>query len=213
MKQELSIKASALKALNRIASTDLTRYVINGVHVELNTKGCTLTATDGRRLITLHRDDQRFDEEISFTIPSVLINALPESMLFNKLPVLVDCDEKQISIRNYDLELRSLPVGGDYPNWRAVVPNEWPKGFNAEALAVNYEYLQDIFEALKELASNTSSAVIAQATELDPICIRVASGFGELLAMLMPVRFNNKDIFAIPDFAKPETSHSDVATT
>lgn len=203
MKKELALKASLLKSLNRIASTDETRYVINGVNVELDAKGYTLTATDGRRLITLHSDAQTFDEEISFTIPSLLIKALPDSMLSGRLPVLIDYNEKNISIRDCDLELRCLPIGGNYPNWRAVVPKEWPTGFKPDAIGLNYEYLTEIFETIKDLATNTRGVILAQEKETDPICILAPHhGDGELFAILMPVRFS--ETFAIPEFAKPE---------
>ena len=86
-------------------STDETRMVLNGVHVEREGLMCHLVATDGKRLHVHTFDPGMFDDDIQM-IESGLYEVIIKS------PKLIVIAESE--------------CGSKYPNWRAIVPWEKP---------------------------------------------------------------------------------------
>jgi hypothetical protein len=182
--RDFKIKASVLRAFNRIASTDATRLVINGVHVELDSTGYTLVATDGRRLLSMRGDDQIFAESCQFIIPRPLIESMPP--LFGRLPVRVFFDERVVIITDDALVLEYPKIEGNYPKWRDVVPKDWPGQFNGAALTADFDYFADILISIKEI-TDSSHCSVAQEGEDDPICFRPKRQDYDLFALQMPI--------------------------
>src|SRR5688572_22703331 len=77
MKYNATILVRELQAMRLLASEDETRFVLNGVHVELGPEHVLLIATDGRRLGVLRCGASVNDAApIRFTIPVEAIDRI-----------------------------------------------------------------------------------------------------------------------------------------
>jgi DNA polymerase III subunit beta len=105
-------------------STDETRYVLNGVSLELNGH-LRVVATDGRRL--------SFDEcELSTSVPAtnLILPRLAAQVLAKHLPddgsvgVWAEEGKNRVSFDLGDRTLTSKVIEGVFPNYRQVMPTE-----------------------------------------------------------------------------------------
>lgn len=149
----VSIPVTAdLFKLAPFASTDETRYVLCGVHLEAAAGGPLRTvATDGRRLAVLTGDN--VPAEVSATLPTAACN------LFTKLAaaggtLTVGPNFARLDVPGFAASTKL--VEGGYPNWRLVIPTEMKTRVTADPHALT--------EALRRVAlvcSEKSSAVKA----------------------------------------------------
>ncbi len=124
-----SIREAILEAM-QCASTDETRYILNGCYLDLSDQRCQqIVATDGRHLYSSN----------SFSLPLQQSLLIPDRKFlgwreFNsdgewQLQVQPGKDGPgmlQISSRRWSFQTRQIE--GNYPNWRQVVPA--PKQYN-----------------------------------------------------------------------------------
>ena len=111
-----------LKKTSYAASTDETRYVLNGVLMSFADGKLTTVATDGRRL-ALVESEVEFSEETDMILPSKAVTEL--------LHILGDAGTVRIFPRNNqvvfsfgDTMLSSKLIEGTYPNFRQVIPSQ-----------------------------------------------------------------------------------------
>jgi len=114
-----SVRESLHQALE-CASTDETRYILNGVFIDAsNPKAFNVVGTDGRHLYSAN----------SFTLPIKLSLLIPSHKFlgwkeFNsdgEWQMKADSDHIQLSSRRWRFITRQIQ--GNYPNWRQTVPN------------------------------------------------------------------------------------------
>ena len=114
-----SVRESLHQALD-CASTDETRYILNGAFIDAsNPKAFNVVGTDGRHLYRAN----------SFTLPIKLSVLIPSHKFlgwkeFNQdgeWQMKADSDNIQLSSRRWRFITRQIQ--GNYPNWRQTVPN------------------------------------------------------------------------------------------
>ncbi|MDD2634367.1 MAG: DNA polymerase III subunit beta [Bacteroidales bacterium] len=105
---------------------DELRPVMNGIYVELKTKGINFVATDAHKLVRYTNKDVQVEEEASFILPkkpaAILKSVLPKAFS----DVTLEFDEKNavFSFENFRLICRL--VEGVYPNYSTVIPKDNP---------------------------------------------------------------------------------------
>lgn len=105
-------------------SRDETRYILNGVLLEVKGKGIKLVATDGRRLALIKKELEspiEFKKEV--IIPTKAINELIRN-LREEGQVKITFGENQISFQIDNIVLVSRLIEGQFPSYEQVIPKE-----------------------------------------------------------------------------------------
>jgi DNA polymerase III subunit beta len=141
----------SLASVAGCASSDVTRYVLNGVHFNPEDGG-RVVATDGRRLACA----PAVVPPTPFTLPSATVNVLAHPVFTgNDVHVrLWNVDEGEwISIRSGSHHLVSKRIEGDFPNYRQVIP-----AFTPELVTFAPEHRVAVIKWLRSLSDNQSGA-------------------------------------------------------
>jgi DNA polymerase-3 subunit beta len=124
----LRVEQAALRDMLRntsyAASSDETRYVLNGVFMSFKGDKLTVVATDGRRLALMEKE-----MEVPKAAETELV--LPTKAVAELLHLLGDKDEAQLSVGENQVivnigstTVASKLIEGTYPNFRQVIPTE-----------------------------------------------------------------------------------------
>ena len=196
----------------KAASTDATRYVLNGVFIEETEKGVRATATDGRRLVTVESEDKEGMTPADFPavpgmetapngatakiIPSESIKSalksLPKANRV-KLPILQKClvklGENQATLATTDLSNASVQpsriIDGNFPNYKAVIPTKTP----ILKMGLSPELLGSLCEVLASNAGDDRAVVFEFYGPEEPVKMTVTNREGiTTTAVLMPVK-------------------------
>ena len=113
-----------LKKTAYAASTDETRYVLNGVFMSFKADKLTVVATDGRRLALVEREmEVPKGAEAELILPTKAVTEL-QRLLGDKGDVKLAIGENQMLISFDGTTLSSKLIEGTYPNFRQVIPTE-----------------------------------------------------------------------------------------
>ncbi|MDE2293694.1 MAG: DNA polymerase III subunit beta [Elusimicrobia bacterium] len=107
------------------ASSDETRYVLNGVFWKASGGQLELVATDGRRLALARRDILPKDKEFRAIIPTKVLAELQRltgAADGDAGPVQVAITENQVAFQTPETTMISRLVEGSFPNYEQVVP-------------------------------------------------------------------------------------------
>lgn len=137
----IEVNGNLFRAVMAFASTEETRYYLNGVYIEPHETGALLVATDGHRLVCVHDVDAKCDKAAIVKLPPVMLAALaPEKIVIQDEGDEEECGGDTQStyaegparsltidadgIATVGKELRSAHsvfIDGKYPDWRKVV--------------------------------------------------------------------------------------------
>ena len=202
----------ALQAAALAASTDKSRFHLNGVFFQECEDYSRFVATDGQRMhITTHRaDDVTIDETAtpirSFIIPSQTITAFSK-IIKATYPRLADddllfkseSDQIRISLAcNPEPSLLFTPVGGTFPDYRRVIPNESAYDNGSPIACYNYEFLNDFGKAGKLLFETKTKGLIIKnqpnANDGRPATVLLDDDKAKVFAgILMTLRMKERD--------------------
>src|SRR5438270_2221101 len=118
-----------MKKTSFAISTDESRYVLNGIYLNLKDHKMTMVATDGRRLALVDEDvDVAENSQGEFIVPAKAVNELTR-LLQEKGDVEIRYAENQASFTLKDEKGSSVLIvtkliEGNYPNYRQVIPSE-----------------------------------------------------------------------------------------
>lgn len=106
------------------ASTDETRYVLNGVLLTFQGEKLSVVATDGRRLALVEQEVEfPAEAEADFVIPSKTVAELMRT-LQDAGNLKIQASDNQISFHFDEMFVVSKLIEGTFPNFRQVVPNQ-----------------------------------------------------------------------------------------
>ena len=105
-----------LPAVLPACSTDESKAILQGVHVVCDGAACSLTATDGHRLVM--RSVESDTPAIALTVPARAMALLRE-------PVTVAADAVHVSFTAGDTTITSRILTGTYPNVAQLVPERF----------------------------------------------------------------------------------------
>ncbi len=135
------------------ASTDETRYVLNGVLLSFRDGKLTMVATDGRRLALVENEIEiAEDAEADMILPSKAVNELSH-VLKESGDLKISVQENQIVFEFSDVLVASKLIDGTYPNFRQVIPSQCE-----ERVSVERELLLTALRRVSLIAANKSSA-------------------------------------------------------
>lgn len=207
---EFFINWKYLKAMNHLASRDQCRYVLNGVCVERRKNFAVLVATDGRKLGAYRASitDEKYVSSCNFIIPSFLIQKI-DVPRDGDSRILVETVQENLGNQQYvtvfsgidGLSMGCRTVGGNYPNWRQVLP-----GGNMQGRVVaqfNADFVSEIAKASKLLGGSGNIKLWQSEGALSPYY--VDSGIKEFSAVLMPVRKDDTYLPPVPEILKEPT--------
>lgn len=121
---EQSVLCDMLKKTAYAASSDETRYVLNGLYMSFKGSKLTVVATDGRRLALVERDlEVPKGSEAELIVPTKAVGEL-QRLLGDKGEAKLSIGENQIVIELDGTTLVSKLIEGTYPNFRQVIPAE-----------------------------------------------------------------------------------------
>ncbi len=118
-----------LKKTAFAASSDESRYVLNGIYINLKDHKMIMVATDGRRLALVDEDvDVSEKSQGEFITPSKAVNEL-NRLLQEKGEVDIRYSDNQASFtlrndNNISVLIVTKLIEGSYPNYRQVIPSE-----------------------------------------------------------------------------------------
>lgn len=119
---EQGIFKRMLEKICYAASTDETRYVLNGALLSFRDDKLTVVATDGRRLALVEQDVEfPKDGEAELILPSKTINELVRT-LGDEGELKIEATDKQVAFEFGDMLVVSKLIEGTYPNFKQVIP-------------------------------------------------------------------------------------------
>jgi hypothetical protein len=227
-----------LQAAATFASIDTSRFVLNGVLLQVlsgtSSRNIILTATDGRRLISLRftGDTSGFEEPTYAIIPTGICKARigtkapptrrsskskrSANSLDSKAILTISDDPRpkhprRISISNiYQTSILTMPeINGTFPNFPAVFPKE--PAVPAVRPCIGFEYYGDIARVAKLLGGRTTGGTLYQYPNAGAYHILAEWGDDADVAILvMPMRSHADALpsFTAPDWVRTFLPHS-----
>jgi DNA polymerase-3 subunit beta len=142
-----------LKKVGYAASTDETRFVLNGVLLSFKGGKLAVVATDGRRLALVEQEiDFPADAEGDMILPSKAVSELLH-VLADEGEMNIQRSQNQIMFAFGDILIISKLIDGTYPNYRQVIPAHCD-----ERIAVEREGLLIALRRVSLLVSDKTSA-------------------------------------------------------
>ena len=118
--------ADMIKKTSFAASSDETRYVLNGVFWIANKGTLEMVATDGRRLAAVSRDILPKDKEFRAIIPTKILQEFLRNLTGDEdnEEILVGISENQVAFQTKTTTMLSRLVEGSFPNYEQVIPSK-----------------------------------------------------------------------------------------
>jgi DNA polymerase-3 subunit beta len=136
------------------ASTDETRYVLNGIYLGMKADKMTMVATDGRRLALIEKDMELPKEaEADMIIPSKAVRELLHA-LGDDGDVKIYGGKNQVAFEFGTTLVVSKLIEGAYPNYKQVIPAQ-----SDERVQLERETLLTAVKRVALLTSDKSSSV------------------------------------------------------
>lgn len=206
----LTINARALKAAAICASTEETRFYLNGVNIETDAAGHTLTATDGHRLIAIHHAHapEAAAECPSFILPLHMIAKLKIGKRAPDFATLT-YDDGKLALSFDGLTIAGEAIQGTFPATRRVAYGAFHNEDAGKPASFNPAYIGD-FGKIAEVLTGTKPKAIQIITNgdspalVDFIGSKDASGV-EGFGVLMPCRMADSELLGpMPAWYRPE---------
>lgn len=203
-----TINPNELEAVALAASTEQTRYYLNGVFIERYADGTiALIATDGHRMASVRAKLTKQPAE-SFILGSAdikkalqLVKSAKKEfsrVVHNFIKVVIDVDglDLLISVVLMDKELsetintvgtfNTKAIDGTFPDYRRIVPSK--DGEGAYHISFNCAYMNAFGSMVKLLTGNKCEQVSIQNTGISNPMIITIPGCADFVGILMPMR-------------------------
>ncbi len=199
---KITIKPNELEAIALAASTEQTRYYLNGVFFEVYGDNYAMVATDGHRVHSLNVQSKTAPAD-SFILSAIDIKKALAMVKMGKkeykqTPLITIERDKGVLDIYIIMEIKdeaprvlssftAKPVDGNFPDFRRVVPAAPESGGNT--VAFNANYMADFAEAAKLLNGSKLGCIQTIITDpASPIIINI-SHQPLFTGVLMPMRF------------------------
>lgn len=193
------ITITELETLDLFASTEATRYYLNGVYLHKKGGKLVAVATDGHRLLRFVSESKCEDFK-PLILSSATIRALVahrkflmiqnnlkpkdqhivDNITINSLQVLFDFGGSTVSF---------TPIDGTFPEYERVFPEKTEETTNRDKVSVNVHLIADFAKVAKKLGNSKSMPVqlYCYGDDNDPLYFEFDN---ELDGVIMPMRFN-----------------------
>jgi len=178
------------------ASTDETRYILNGNLLSFKGDKLTVVATDGRRLALVeHELEFPKEAESDMIVPTKAVNELLHA-LHDDGPMKIQTTKNQVAFQFGDVLLISKLIEGTYPNFKQVVPSQCE-----QRVTIEREMLLTAIRRVALLASEKSNSIKMTFAKNKVLVSAVTPDVGEAHESLA-VKYAGKEITVAfnPDF-------------
>jgi len=142
-----------LKKTAYAASTDETRFVLNGVLLSFKGNKLTMVATDGRRLALVeHEVEFPKEAERDVILPSKVVSELVHT-LSDEGALKLFATDNQVVFEYGRVVVSSKVIDGTYPNYRQVIPTQCD-----ERISIEREGLLTALRRIGILSTDKSSS-------------------------------------------------------
>jgi DNA polymerase-3 subunit beta len=170
------------------ASTDETRYVLNGVLLSFKSGKLTMVATDGRRLALVEYEVEFPKEaEMDVIVPTKAVNELLHT-LKDEGALKIHASAKQITFEFDGVRVSSKLIDGTYPNFRQVIPAECE-----ERVAIERESFLNALKRVSIVATDRSTATKLHFTKNKLTVSTTSPDFGEARETI-PLKYSGKEL-------------------
>ena len=177
-----------LKKTAYAASSDETRYMLNGVLLSFRNSKLTMVATDGRRLALIENEvEVPAEAEADFILPSKTVSELVHT-LGDSGTLKVHAKENQMVFEYADVMVSSKLIEGTYPNFRQVIPSQCE-----QRVAVEREVLLTALKRASLLTNDKSNATKLTFADNKLVVATNTPDVGEARETI-PVKYNGKEI-------------------
>ena len=210
----LTINARALKAAAICASTEETRFYLNGVNIETDAAGHTLTATDGHRLIAIHHAHapEAAAECQSFILPLHMIAKLKIGKRAPDFATLT-YDDGKLALSFDGLTIAGEAIQGTFPAARRVAYGAFHNEDSGKVAQFNPAYIGDFGKIAEVLTGAKPKSLTVLPNGLNPALVDFGPLDGvEAFGVLMPVRTSPSTLLGpMPAWYRPEGYVADPA--
>ena len=178
------------------ASTDETRFILNGNLLSFTNGKLIMVATDGRRLALSEQEvDFPKEAEADLVIPTKALNELLK-IVGGEGPMKIHAVKNQVAFEVGDNMLVTKLIEGQYPNFRQVIPSH-----SEQRIAVEREMLFAAIRRVSLLISDKSYSVKLKFGRNKLLITASAPDVGEAEETL-PIKYSGKEIEIAfnPDF-------------
>jgi DNA polymerase III subunit beta len=177
-KEELILGQGILKDMLQkttfAMSREETRYVLNGVCLEVEPKHIHLIATDGRRLALIkHKCDTNIKEHTTLIIPTKTTQELLK-ILKEEGDVKIRFTKNQIMFQTQRICIISRLIEGEFPDYKQAIP-----GKTETKLIINRENLMAAIKRASLLTTLESQAIILHPTPKKLVITKTTPEVGE----------------------------------
>lgn len=201
-----SLNLRALKSVAIVASTEETRYYLNGVNLVHTPSGCIMVATDGHRMALVKQDWTDIVPNAEFK-PTIVPLAFIKKIKLVRGIDLANCtigEDGSILIKYAGETMGTQAVDGTFPDWRRIVPKTAPSNIPAQ---FNADYVSDFWAAGKLLSNDKSAqGPVISHDDGNPALVNwyygERSGL-EAVGVIMPIRTSSELHKPAPSWALP----------
>jgi len=184
-----------LVATHYSASTEESRYVLNGVLLSFKDDKLTVVATDGRRM-ALYEQQVEFPEASNgdLVVPNKTINELIKTLgVEGNIKIMAGNNQAAFTFGNMNIVTKLIE--GTFPNFRQVIPSQCE-----ERVAVEREQLLNTVRRVALVSDKTSSVTLA--FEKNQLTISTISPEVGEASETVAVKYNGKPMAIAfnPDF-------------
>lgn len=170
------------------ASTDETRYVLNGVLLSFKNGKLTMVATDGRRLALVEQEVEfPAEAQADYILPTKAVNELMH-VLRDAGEMKIHASESQLLFEFDDVLVASKLIDGTYPNYRQVIPSQCD-----ERVAIERESLLTALRRVSLVTTDKSNAAKLTFGKNKLSITMTTPDVGEARETI-PVKYAGKDI-------------------
>lgn len=203
---KIKINRNTLLAINTFASKDASRYIINGIAVQVNKAGrCLIVGTDGRRIGVMNdgevieRDpDETLDVIVPINVP--MLKSLPSDEINNVILTFNGDNRVTFTSTKSKVSFSTDLLGGNFPKWRHVVPT----GSLSSTIDLLFDWrlLAGFTKAADLLLpSGHCGVTLRQKDNGSPILVLIPR-ISNFVGVLMPMRADSD--YSVPEWAKEE---------
>jgi len=170
------------------ASTDETRYVLNGVLLSFKEGKLTVVATDGRRLALAEREIEfPAESETDMLLPTKAVNELQHT-LGDEGEIKIFAKENQILFEFGKVLISSKLIDGTYPNYRQVIPAQCE-----EHLTIERESLLTALKRVSLVMTDRSTATKLTFADNKVTIVLNTPEVGEARETI-PIKYSGKEL-------------------
>ena len=177
-----------LKKTAYAASTDETRYILNGVLLSFKESKLTMVATDGRRLAFVESEVEfPAEEERDLVLPSKTVNEL-QHVLKDDGDLHISVKDNQIIFEFNDTMVASKLIDGTYPNFRQVIPAQCE-----ERITIERELLLTALKRASLIIADNTCATKLTFADNNLEIVTKTQDVGEARETI-PIKYSGKEI-------------------